>query len=273
VTFGLPRLVVRRARQERLLQAAGSLAFTTTLALVPLLAVGFALFERFPLVFGRVEAALDAYLLRGWLPPEIARPALGHLHRFAANAGALTALGSALLLVTALALLFTVDSTLNRLWNVKRARPLARRIGLYLALLLAGPPLLGLTLWAMSALIGASLGLIGPLPASTASVLQLGPAALAWAALALLYRGVPNTHVPWASALAGGLVGSVALELGKRGFAAYLVKLPTYKALYGAFAVLPLFLLWLWFSWLVTLGAALIAANLGRSTDGAARRR
>lgn len=270
--LGLPRLILRRARQERLLQAAGSLAFTTTLALVPLLAVGFALIERFPRLFGRVEAALDAHLLRAWLPPEIARPVLGHLQRFAANAGALTALGSALLLVSALALLFTVDGTLNRLWNVKRARPLVRRVGLYLALLLAGPPVLGLTLWAMSALVGASLGWVGPLPASTAFVLQLGPAALAWAALALLYRGVPYTHVPWASALAGGWVGCVALELGRRGFAAYLVKLPAYQALYGAFAALPLFLLWLWFSWLVTLGAALVAAHLGGG-GAAARRR
>jgi membrane protein len=174
--------------------------------------------------------------------------------------------GSLFLIAAALTMLFTVDSTLNRIWNVKRARPVVRRVGLYLALLVAGPPVLGLTLWAMSTLVGASLGLMGPLQPGAAFVLHLGPAALAWGALAVLYRVVPDTRVPWPSALVGGLAGSAALELGKRGFAEYLVQLPTYKTLYGAFAVFPLFLLWVWFSWLVTLVAALIAANLGRGS-------
>jgi membrane protein len=93
--------------------------------------------------------------------------------------------------------------------------------------------------------------------------------ALGWAALAWLFYVVPNTRVRWRDAIVGGLMASAALELGKRGFAAYLVKVPTYKAMYGAFAVLPVFLLWVYFSWLVMLAAALIAANLGR---GAATR-
>ena len=262
--LSLSRVILRRARQERLLQAAGSLAFTTVLSIVPLAAVGFALFDQFPSALGRFEAALEEHLLRGWLPAEIARTVLGHLHGFAANAGGLTALGTVFLLGAAMAMLFTVESTLNRIWNVKRTRPFVQRVGLYFALLVAGPPVLGLTLWAMSALLGVSLGRIGPMPASLAFVLHLGPAVLALAALAVLYRVLPSARVPWGHALAGGLVGSVALELGKRGFAAYLVQLPAYKALYGAFAVFPLFLLWVWFSWLVTLGAGLIAANLGR---------
>ena len=74
-------------------------------------------------------------------------------------------------------------------------------------------------------------------------------------------------------AIAGGLIASVALELGKRGFATYLLKIPTYKAVYGAFAVFPVFLLWIYFSWLVTLAAALIAANLARSSASLSVRR
>ena len=268
--FTLARVVLQRARQEHLLQAAGSLAFTTVLSLVPLAAVAFALFDRFP-ALGRFGAALEAHLLGSLLPPEIARTVLAHLHRFAANAGGLGGPGALLLLAAALVMLLTVDHTLNRFWNARRARPFVQRVVLYLAVLVAGPPLLGVTLWAMSALVGLSLGLIGPLPSSAAFVLHLGPAALAWGALTLLYRLLPHARVPWTSAITGGLIAATALELGKRGFAAYLVKLPTYKALYGAFAVLPLFLLWVWFSWLVTLAAALVAANLGRGT-GAPRR-
>ncbi len=83
-------------------------------------------------------------------------------------------------------------------------------------------------------------------------------------ALAGLFRVVPNTRVGWLQAGVGGVLGSAAIELCKRGFAAYLLKLPTYKAVYGAFAVLPAFLLWVYVSWLVTLAAALVAANLSR---------
>ncbi|HJV95682.1 MAG TPA: YhjD/YihY/BrkB family envelope integrity protein, partial [Albitalea sp.] len=76
---------------------------------------------------------------------------------------------------------------------------------------------------------------------------------------------VPNTKVRRRDAIAGGMIASIAFELGKRGFAAYLLKVPTYKAVYGAFAAFPVFLLWVYFSWLVTLTAALITANLART--------
>jgi membrane protein len=109
------------------------------------------------------------------------------------------------------------------------------------------------------------MGLIGPLPPSAKFVLNLGPVALSWLGLTCLYFFVPNTRVRRRDAIVGGLIASVALELGKRGFATYLLKIPTYKAVYGAFAVFPVFLLWVYFSWLVTLAAALIAANLVRA--------
>jgi membrane protein len=129
-------------------------------------------------------------------------------------------------------------------------------------MLAVGPPVLGLGLWATSYVLGASLGVVGGLPPSLSFVLGMGPAVLSMAALTALFHFVPNASVPWLHAATGGLIGSAALELGKRGFAAYLVKLPTYQAVYGAFAAFPLFLLWMYFSWLVTLVAAMIAANL-----------
>ena len=259
------RRFLRRARQERLPQAAGSLTFTTLLSVVPLLAVSLALFARWPMVFGRFEAALSDLLLKSLLPPEISRTVLAHLHRFATNASGLPWVGSLLLLATAVAMLLTVENTLNQIWNVKRRRPLAKRVGMYLLILVLGPPVLGASLWATSAVISASMGWIGPLPSSARFVLNLGPVLLGWAALTCLFVFVPNTRVRRRDAIAGALAASVALELGKRGFAMYLLKLPTYKAVYGAFAVFPVFLLWVYFSWLVTLAAALLAANLKRS--------
>lgn len=264
----LVRQTIQRARKERLAQVAGSLTFTTVLSVVPFLAVCFALFTRFPM-FRRFEDALQQYLLRSLLPLDMSRGVLKHLDQFAANAARLTLLGSVFLLVTAVALLLTIENALNQIWNVKRKRPFLKRVGLYLLMLAVGPPVLGVSLWASSYVLGVSMGLIGTLPHWLKVVLDFGPALLSMAVLSALYYFLPNTPVRRRQALAGGLIGSVCLELGKRVFGSYLLKVPTYKAVYGAFALVPVFLLWVYFSWLVTLGAALIAANLGA---GAPRR-
>lgn len=260
--FRLIQLSLQRARQERLLQIAGSLSFTTLLSIVPFLAVSLALFTYFPM-FGRFEAALDEHLLKGLLPVEIARTVLRYLHRFTDNASELGLVGSLFLLVAAVAMLLAAENALNQIWRVRRPRPILRRLGLHLLLLAAGPPVLALSLWATSYVLGISMGLIGPLPRTARFVLDLGPLMLGWLGLACLFYGVPNTRVRRRDALVGGLLASIALELGKRGFGAYLLKVPTYKAVYGAFAVFPVFLLWIYFSWLVTLAAALVAASLG----------
>jgi len=257
-------LTIRRARQEKLLQVAGSLSFTTLLSLVPLLAVSLALFIHFP-VFAQFEAALEQYLLRSLLPEGIARTVLRTLNQFVSNTSGLTVAGSLFLLGAALALLLTVENALNQIWNVQRRRPIHKRVGLYLAILALGPPLLGMSLWATSVVLGASVGVFDALPPSARFVLTLGPALLTWVGLSCLYHYVPNTTVRKRDAMFGALLAAAALELGKRGFAAYLMTIPTYKAVYGAFAVFPMFLLWVYFSWLVTLAAALVAANLGRS--------
>jgi membrane protein len=187
---------------------------------------------------------------------------LKYLNQFAANANGLTWVGSLLLLGTAVAMLLTVENALNQMWQVRKNRPFFKRVVLYLLILAIGSPVLGLSLWATSYLLGISMGLIGALPPALAFVFDLGPLLLGAAALSTIFYFVPNTKVRLLDAVAGGVIASVAFELGKRGFTTYLVKVPTYKALYGTFAVLPIFLLWVYFSWLVTLVAAMMTANL-----------
>jgi membrane protein len=268
----LLRLTVRRAREERLPQVAGSLTFTTVLSLVPLLAVSFALFAHVR-VFRRVGASIQHQLLSGLFPADIASSVPRHLARFAANASALSWIGMSFALFSAIAMLLTVENVFNRIWQVKKDRPLLRRVLVYVLVLALGPPLLGASLWGMSSLLGASRGWAHSVPRWVLGALDLAPALLAVIGSACLFYWVPNAPVRRTHALFGGLLAGIGFELGKRGFAAYLLKMPTYKAVYGAFAVLPVFLLWVYVSWLVMLAAALVTANLARGgSAGSARR-
>lgn len=269
--IGLLKLTFRRAREERLPQAAGSLTFTTVLSVVPLLVVSFALFTRFPRFRGTGEA-IRQHLLQGVLPADLARAVLKYLSQFAGNANGLTWAGSLFVLATALAMLLNIENVLNRIWQVKKNRPPHRRLGLYAVMLALGPPLLGASLWATSYVLTLSAGLLGSKSPAATFALHLVPVLLGTVGLAILFRCVPNANVRWREAVAGALLGSIAFELGKRGFALYLLHVPTYRTVYGAFAPLLVFLLWVYFSWLVTLSAALVAANLAKGGKQPARR-
>ncbi len=262
--LSLARLTLRRAREERLPQVAGSLTLTTVLSIVPILAVGFALFARVR-AFRRFGRAIENDLLKPLLPHEIAQPVLKHVTRFAENAGSLTWVSSLFVLVTAMAMLLTVENAFNRIWRVRTGRPIVKRLGLYLALLAVGPAAVGASLCATSYLASASAGLVGALPSSVSLAMTLGQVCLMALGSATLFYVLPNAKVRRRDALVGGLIAAVGFELGKRGFAAYLVTVPTYKAVYGVFAALPAFLLWVYVSWMVALTAAVVTANLTRA--------
>ena len=261
----LTRSTIRRAVQVRLPQVAASLTLTTALSIAPLVAVSFAVFKVVP-IFRPLELAIEQHLLKSLLPADISRAVLKYLHQFAANASSLTMVGALCVLAAAVMMLVTFEGALNQMWDVKKARPLPRRIGLYGLMLAVGPVLVGASLWTTSSLLGASMGLMHNVPPQLAFALELGPVALCSVGLAILFHLLPNAQVRWRHAIVGGVLGAIALELGKRGFATYLIHGPTYRSLYGAIATLPVFVLWLYFSCLVTLSAALFTAHLGRTT-------
>jgi membrane protein len=264
-------LILRRGREERLAQAAGGLTFTMVVSMVPLLAVSFALFAQVPALRTTGEA-IRGHLLRGLLPADIAKTVLKHLSQFAGNAGGLTQVGFVILLVSALTMLLSMENTLNRIWQVKKPRTVLRRLVLYVSMLLTGPVIIGASLWAASYLSAASTGLVGPRPAWVPHALNLGSLILGVAGFACLFRFVPHTVVRWRDAIVGGLLAGVAFELGKHGFAIYLANVPTYRTIYGAFAPLLAFLVWVYYSWLVTLAAAVVSASLSRGGGQSARR-
>ena len=253
------RTLRQRFREDRLGLTAGSLTFTTTIALVPLLTVMLALFSAFPM-FGRFRRSLESQFLTELVPEPIAKQVLVLLTRFSAKASQLGGVGLIVLGFTAMMLMLTIDHTLNAIWRVRDPRPIAQRVLVYWAALTLGPLLLGASLSFSSYLVSASRGWVEELPGGVSFLLGTIVIGLQTAGFAALYRFVPNTYVRSEHAWAGGLFVSLGLELAQKGLALYLSRVPIYSTIYGAFATLPIFLVWIYVSWLIVLLGAVVAA-------------
>jgi membrane protein len=251
--------VFRRLDQDHCLQIASSLTFTTLLSLVPLVTITLTLMAASP-VFSGLGEQIHAFVLANMLPEKAGEVVAGYIEQFSGEAGRLTALGTAVLAITAFTMMFTIERAFNSIWRVSRQRPLAQRFLVYCATLTLGPVLIGASLSITSYLVGLSLGFAWQTPFASAAILGLVPFVLTCAAFTLLYYVVPNRAVKLRHALAGGLVAALAFEIMKRSFALFIAKIPTYALVYGAFAVIPVFLLWIYFSWVVIVMGALIAA-------------
>ncbi|MDO9072029.1 MAG: YihY family inner membrane protein [Rubrivivax sp.] len=257
--FDTLRTLRARFREDRLGLTAGSLTFTTLIALVPLVTVMLAVFTAFPM-FSGFEVALQKYFLQNLVPDTIARPVLRALTTFATKARGMGTLGLLLLVATALAMALTIDRTLNAIWRVRRSRPFAQRILVYWAGLTLGPLLLGVSLSLTSYAVSASRGLVGRLPGGVELLLEATQFGLFAGATAALFHFVPNTTVRWRHAWAGGIFVAVGFEGAKQLLAWYVDSVPTYSAVYGAFATVPILLLWIYLGWVIVLLGAVIAA-------------
>jgi membrane protein len=253
------RTLRQRFREDHLGLTASSLTFTTLIALVPLLTVMLAVFSAFPM-FASFQDALERYFLQSLVPDDIARPVMRALTQFAVKARAIGTVGLLLLVATALALVLTIDRTLNSIWRVRRPRPFAQRVLVYWAALTLGPLALGVSLSVTSYALSASRGVVSALPGGVSFVLDAIQFTLLAAAMAGLFHFVPNTPVRWRHAWAGGLFVAIAFELAKEGLAWYLKAVPAYSTIYGAFATVPIFLLWMYLGWVIVLLGAVIAA-------------
>ncbi|MCW7538132.1 YihY family inner membrane protein [Aquabacterium sp. A7-Y] len=249
----------QRFREDRLGLTASSLTFTTTIALVPFFTVTLAVFTAFP-IFSRFQISVEKYFVQSLIPDTIAKPVLKALTQFAANSNRLGTLGLIILMFTALALLLTIDRTLNSIWRVRKARPIAQRVLVYWAAATLGPLLLGVSLSMTSYALSTSRGLVDALPGGVSFLLNVLEFTLFAGAIAALFHFVPNTHVRWSHAWAGGLFVAVGFEVAKSLLAWYVRRVPTYSAVYGTFATVPIFLVWVYFGWVIVLLGAVVAA-------------
>jgi membrane protein len=257
-----------RLREDRLLQVSGSLTFTTLLALVPVVTIALTVFSAFP-AFGGFWSVVRNFMLAHLVPASASKLTGVYVQQFAENAGRLTALGMAMLGVAAIMMMLTMEHTFNRIWRVRLARPVVARVLIYWGVLTVGPLLLGASLSLTSWLITQSTGMIGRVRGAEAVLLKVVPLVLTCLAFAFLYRTVPYRRVQTADAVAGGALAGLLFELMKSLFGAYIKQVPTYKLVYGAFASFPIFLTWIYVSWLIVLiGAELSAAMPYLRTGG-----
>jgi membrane protein len=246
----------------RCLQVAGSLTYTALLALVPFITVTFVAFGNLP-GMGDIEVSFKNFLLENMFPDEAGSSIImTYALEFSENARQLTLIGIAMLAVTSLILLATIEQVFNCIWGVRQPRPLLLRVTVYWFVLTLGPPTLGGSIYLTGYLISLSMewsqsmGWLGPYSARLLAPLLLS------VLFVFLYYAVPNHKVRFTHALIGGLVAAVAFFLMQRTFGLFIARFPTYTLVYGAFAVLPIFLVWLYSSWIVVLLGALIVATL-----------
>ncbi|WP_298830022.1 YihY family inner membrane protein [uncultured Piscinibacter sp.] len=253
------RTLRQRFREDHLGLTASSLTFTTLISLVPLVTVTLAVFAAFPM-FASFQESLQKYFLQSLVPDNIAKQVMTALTQFAAKANRLGTVGLVFLFFAALALMLTIDRTLNAIWRVRKPRPIAQRVLVYWAAATLGPLVLGVSLSLTSYVISASRGLVSELPGGVSLLLNTIEFVLLAAGMAALFHYVPNTHVKWRHAIAGGVFVSIGFEVAKKALAWYIAQVPTFAVVYGAFATLPILLVWIYLGWVIVLLGAVIAA-------------
>lgn len=259
------RYLVKRFIADNCIESAAALTYTTLFAVVPVMTVTYAMLAAIP-AFADVGGQIEDFIFQNFVPAtgETLRE---YLTDFSNQARQLTGIGVAALMVTAFFMLLKIEKSFNDIWRIRQRRRGVSSFLLYWAVLSLGPLLLGVG-FAVSTYI-ASLNFI----ASDAAFADAGRWMLRWvplllsiAAFTLTYVAVPNVRVPLKHGLAGGVLVAFLFEGAKAGFGLYLALFPGYQLIYGAFAAFPLFLLWIFVSWLIILFGAELVANLGSSS-------
>ncbi|MDR3387019.1 MAG: YihY family inner membrane protein [Rudaea sp.] len=257
--YAFARFTARRFVDDGCLQSAGSLAYTSLFALVPLTAATLGILSGFP-AFVQWRDRITSFVFANFVPAagDVVRE---YLTQFADNASKATAVGIAVLLFSALMLMLSVEDTFNRIWRVPGSRAAGARFVIYWTVLTLGPLLLIVALVLSSRLFALPLfdDAESEFPLK-ANLLGWLPFLIEWVALAAAYVLIPNRSVRLRDAAIGAVVAALLFELAKRAFAAYVTSGANYQQVYGALAIVPIFILWIYLCWiLVLLGASLTA--------------
>lgn len=269
-SLGYLRHVLGRFAADQCPQRAAALTYTTLLALVPLMAVSFAVFSAFE-AFGEMQNQVQSFIFENFVP-QVGSVVQEHLEGFASKTKGLSIIGALFLAVTSVMLLSSISSAFNHIWRVRQTKGLVARLPVYWMILTLMPLLLGASV-ALSTYLFALAQATG-VEQYTGSLTRLAvivPMLVQIAGLFVLYRFTPNYPVRWSDAMAGAVTAGILLELLKRGFGLYVTTFPTYQTVYGALATIPIFLIWMYVLWNVVLWGAEMAAALPEWRSGVRR--
>lgn len=258
------RLVIRiasRFQRERYAETVAALSFATLLGLVPMIAVAAALLHFLPFGSG-VEDAIRKFLLGNLLPQKSGVVIAKYVGLFADRVNRVTLAGVLLLGVTALIQMFTIERAFNEIWRVRTNRPMARRAVVHLLAMLLGPLVFGTTLAATTFLITMSLGWLDEPVWVTMMVNKGVPFVVMTLLFGMIYWKVPNRFVARHHALVGGIIAAAGFSAMQVLFSIYVTKFGSYAELYGSFSAIPVFLAWIYVSWLVIIVGAVLVAEL-----------
>jgi membrane protein len=255
---------------QNLPQVAASLAYTTTLALVPMLTIASLLIGYLPSVV-RLKYAFQAWLLETYMPGGLNQQVFNYLDQFSSQARGLTLIGILGLVVTTLMTMAVIESAFNQIFKVTERRPIVKKVLIYGAATLLGPLLLGIGVYLSGRLLSALEGWTDSLTLGLSILTTIVPILLAVLVFTVVYKILPHAEVAWSDAFSGALLASFSFECMKFGFGLFLTNSAFYKTVYGAFAIFPLVLLWIYLTWWITLSGAVLVANLPSIRSGIVR--
>lgn len=258
------RYLLRRFGEDNCPKNAAALTYTTLFAVVPVMTVTYAMLAAIP-AFSQVGSQIEGFIFDNFVPSTGAA-LREYLSEFSQQARQLTGIGVALLMVTAFLMLVNIEKSFNAIWRIRQPRRGLSSFLLYWAVLSLGPLLLGAG-FVVSTYLASLSFLTGDAMLASAwkELLAWLPLMLSIAAFTLIFAAVPNTRVRFRHALAGGVLVALLFEGAKACFALYVALFPSFQLIYGAFATFPLFLLWIYVSWLIILFGAELVCNLGSS--------
>lgn len=254
--------MVKRFNWVRVPEMAASLTYTTLLALVPLLTIVLVILSALPF-FGNVSDAF-MHFVHEVIVPQSAASISVYLDDFHQHAGKLTTISLVAMMLTSLMMVHTLDTVFNRIWQVRKQRSLWIRLPIYVLLLILAPVLIGVSITVSVYFL--QLKLLHQVPIFEGSQKWAFSFIIDTLLFYFTFRLVPNCFVPFKIALLGALLTSLFLELTKTGFTWYMQHLSHFELVYGAFAVIPIFLLWIHALWLIVLSGAVFTACLSEWT-------
>lgn len=252
------RLYILRCQHDQIGMIGGYLAYISLLSLVPLIAVAFSVLNAFPM-FSGLRTQVETFIYTNFVPSR-GEELQTYINGFVDNIGQMTTVGVGFLVVVALMLIHNIDRTLNKIWRVQKRPRLMISLSIYWMILTLGPILLGSSIALTSYLASLTHLADSYTPGLSSILLGLAPYLFSLLAFFMLYQLVPNIKVRYSHAFYGALFGSILFEMLKKGFALYIQHFPSYQAIYGAVALVPILFVWVYLCWLVVLlGAELTA--------------